>query len=121
MAPPLKLRACRLRLHPWHPADREPFAALNVDPEKMAFSGALVTGRKQCPDGRDSSRHRGAGLGRAVEAAEIPWSQRKYETAGVFGCADGVIGNERHLGSLHYAEAIAMDGVRGPSTVVMGF
>jgi RimJ/RimL family protein N-acetyltransferase len=36
MEPPT-LRTARLRLRPWRDADREPFAALNADPEVTAF------------------------------------------------------------------------------------
>jgi RimJ/RimL family protein N-acetyltransferase len=34
---PIELRTERLLLRPWRTSDREPFAALNADPEVMAF------------------------------------------------------------------------------------
>ncbi|WP_407940806.1 GNAT family N-acetyltransferase [Nonomuraea antri] len=37
------LRTDRLLLRPWRPADREPFAALNADPEVMAHFPATLT------------------------------------------------------------------------------
>ncbi|GAA1252493.1 GNAT family N-acetyltransferase [Kitasatospora nipponensis] len=37
LSPPVELRTPRLLLRPWQPADREPFARLNADPEVMEY------------------------------------------------------------------------------------
>ncbi len=47
MSAPIEFATARLRLRRWREADREPFAAMNVDPEVMAFFPAL--------QGRDAS------------------------------------------------------------------
>lgn len=41
--PPRELRGARLRLRPFEPRDREPFAALNADPEVMALFPAPLS------------------------------------------------------------------------------
>lgn len=38
---PIEIETARLRLRGWRDADREPFAALNADPEVMAFFPAV--------------------------------------------------------------------------------
>jgi ribosomal-protein-alanine N-acetyltransferase len=40
---PAELRTARLRLRPWRPTDREPFAALNADPRVMEFFPAPLS------------------------------------------------------------------------------
>jgi RimJ/RimL family protein N-acetyltransferase len=39
----VELATRRLRMRPWRESDREPFAALNADPEVMAFFPALLS------------------------------------------------------------------------------
>ncbi len=43
MAELIEFETERLRLRQWHAADREPFAALNADPNVMEFFPALLT------------------------------------------------------------------------------
>jgi ribosomal-protein-alanine N-acetyltransferase len=40
---PVELRTGRLLMRPWRPGDREPFAALNADPEVMRHFPALLS------------------------------------------------------------------------------
>jgi RimJ/RimL family protein N-acetyltransferase len=43
MAEPIELETERLHLRQWLPADRQPFAALNADPQVMAFLPSRLT------------------------------------------------------------------------------
>ncbi|GIU88749.1 MAG: N-acetyltransferase [Acidimicrobiia bacterium] len=70
MAAPVELRTGRLRLRAWRPADREPFAALNADPEVMRHFPAPLT-RAESDAAADAIAAGLARLGWGLWAVEV--------------------------------------------------
>ena len=71
MSVPPKIRTERLRLRPWLPADREPFAALNADPQVMEyFRGPLSRAESDALAARIEAHFAQRGFG--LWAVEIP-------------------------------------------------
>ncbi len=62
-------RTSRLLLRPWREDDREPFAAMNADPEVMAHLGAPLT-RAESDTLLDRFRARAAACGLGIQAVE---------------------------------------------------
>jgi RimJ/RimL family protein N-acetyltransferase len=123
MSVPPEIRTERLRLRPWLPADREPFAALNADPRVMEYFRGQLTRVESDTLAAGIEAHfdqRGFGLWAVEIPGVVPF-------AGFIGLS--VPGFEAHfmpcveigwrLAAEHWARGYATEGAR--AALAFGF